>query len=164
VTPPAERSADRLLAFEVASTVFALPIAAVLEVAEVDRATCVPGVPTDVAAVMNWHGDPLPLVASSLLVAPDGDAGGDARGTGGALAGGGLLREQVLVLSDRGDESARLGMPVDRVVGLIEGGAPARKATRMVVERRPVDGRVVAVLDPRLLVARAGEIIERAGG
>jgi len=164
VTPPAERSADRLLAFEVASTVFALPIAAVLEVAEVDRATCVPGVPTDVAAVMNWHGDPLPLVASSLLVAPDGDAGGDARGTGGAPDGGGLLREQVLVLSDRGDESARLGMPVDRVVGLIEGGAPARKATRMVVERRPVDGRVVAVLDPRLLVARAGEIIERAGG
>jgi len=121
VTPPAERSADRLLAFEVASTVFALPIAAVLEVAEVDRATCVPGVPTDVAAVMNWHGDPLPLVASSLLVAPDGDAGGDARGTGGAPDGGGLLREQVLVLSDRGDESARLGMPVDRVVGLIEG-------------------------------------------
>lgn len=149
---------ERLLAFEVTQGVYALPIESVLEVAEADRATCVPGVRSDIAGVMNWHGDPLPLVATELLLAAGdvdlaGDASDDDRG---------VLRDQVLVLSDRGDESARLGMPVDRVVGLIEGGASPGRPTRVVAERRPVDGRVVAVLCPRLLVARAGEIIERA--
>jgi chemotaxis signal transduction protein len=158
VSPAGASGTDRLLAFEVERSLYALPIASVLEVAEADRATCVPGLPTDVAGVMNWHGDPLPLVASALLLAP----GGAETDAAVPPSGSGVLRQQVLVLSDRGDESARLGMPVDRVVGLVEGGAPLGRATEVVVERRPVDGRVVAVLDPRLLVARAGEIIERA--
>ena len=146
---------DRLLAFEVAESLYALPIESVLEVAEADKATCVPGLGPHVAGVMNWHGDPLPLVASNLLLRDDAPDGADRES--------GVLREQVLVLSDRGDESPRMGMPVDRVVGLVEGGAaPTGRATNVVVERRPVDGRVVAVLSPQVLVARAGEIIERA--
>jgi chemotaxis signal transduction protein len=151
-------SDDRLLSFEVDGTAFALPIESVLEVAEVDRVTCVPGVTGDIAGVMNWHGDPLPLVASRRLLAAsrgEADEGGEASETS-------LLREQVLVISDRADESARLGMPVDRVLGLIVGGQRPGRAQGVVVERRPVDGRVVAVLDPQGLVARAEEIIECA--
>jgi len=151
---------ERLLAFEVAGGLYALPIEAVLEVAEVESATCVPGIGTHVAGVMNWHGDPLPVVASEPLL-----ASGDPAIDGAEISdGGSVLREQVLVLSDRGDEAARLGMPVDRVAGLIEGGAPLGRSSEVVVERRPVDGRVVAVLDPRQLVARAGDIIGRAAG
>ncbi|HEM45737.1 MAG TPA: chemotaxis protein CheW [Alphaproteobacteria bacterium] len=156
VRPADASGAGRLLAFEVARCLYALPIESVLEVAEAERATCVPGLRTDMAGVMNWHGDPLPIVASDRLLARDGAAADE------ATPARGVLREQVLVLSDRGDEAARLGIPVDRVVGLIEGRAPLGRATDLVVERRPVDGRVVAVLDPRLLVARAGDIIERA--
>jgi len=158
----AERDAapdsERMLAFEVANNVYALPIEAVLEVAEADRATCVPGVPPEAAGVMNWHGDPLPLVSTELLLGIDESA----EETDAHQALEPVLRGQVLVLSDRGDESARLGMPVDRVVGLIEGGAGTGRATRVVAERRSVDGRVVAVICPRMLVDRAGEIIERA--
>ncbi len=157
-------SGDRLLTFEVAGAAYALPIAAVLEVVEADRATCVPGLPQDLAAVMNWHGDALPLVASSPLLEgtePDGtspvaeDVAADAGGPS-------ILKAQVLVVSDRSIESARLGMPVDRVLGLVDGRAKPNRSQSVVVERRPVDGRVVSVLDPRRLVARAEEIIERA--
>jgi len=160
VKPGDAAGGDRLLAFEVNRSLYALPIGSVLEVAEADRATCVPGVRTDVAGVMNWHGDPLPLIASDRLLATGAAVPVDDR----SAVEGSVLRQQVLVLSDRGDESARLGMPVDRVVGLIEGRAPLGRATEIVMERRPVDGRVVAVLDPRLLVARAGDIIEGAVG
>ena len=156
--------ADRLLAFEVESSLFALPIEAVLEVAEADRATCVPGVRPDVAGVMNWHGDPLPLVSTALLLAGEEEAAPAGAPAAGAAPARGVLREQVLILSDRGDEAARLGMPVDRVVGLIVGEAPVRRAPGLVAERRPVAGRVVAVLCPERLVARAGEIIARAAG
>jgi len=154
-------TAERLLAFEVSESLYALPIESVLEVAEADRATCVPGVRTSVAGVMNWHGDPLPLVASGPLLAAD-EAGGAVAEDALGEDEDGVLRAQVLVVSDRGDEAARLGMPVDRVVGLIEGGASGGRPANLVAERRPVDGRIVAVLCPRLLVARAGEIIERA--
>ena len=77
-----------------------------------------------------------------------------------AASEGGILREQVLVLSDRGDESARLGMPVDRIVGLVDGAAASSPGADPVAERRSIDGRVVFVLDPRRLVARAAEAIE----
>lgn len=150
--------AEKLLSFEVAESLYALPIESVLEVAEADRATCVPGLSTDVAGVMNWHGDPLPLVASALLLSCEDEA---PPAPSDAVRAD-VLREQVLVVSDRGDESARLGMPVDRVVGLVEGSAPTGRSTSVILERRPVDGRVVAVLCPQRLVARAGDIIERA--
>lgn len=152
-TTPA--GSDKLLAFEVSNCLYALPIEIVLEVAEADRATCVPGIRSDVAGVMNWNGDPLPLVASDLVL-----CGGDPSGREGAA--GSVLRDQILVLSDPGDETPRIGLPVDRVQGLITGRAAATRASTLIVERREVGGRIVAILDPRQLVERAGEIIERA--
>jgi chemotaxis signal transduction protein len=160
VRPADAGGAGRLLAFEVARCLYALPIESVLEVAETERATCVPGLRPDMAGVMNWHGDPLPIVASDRLL--DRHEAAAPAADDEESPSRGVLREQVLVLSDRGDEAARLGIPVDRVVGLIEGRAALGRATELVLERRSVDGRVVAVLDPRLLVARAGDIIERA--
>jgi chemotaxis signal transduction protein len=146
---------DKLLAFEVSNCLYALPIEIVLEVAEADRATCVPGIRSDVAGVMNWNGDPLPLVASDLVL-----CGGDPPAREGPV--GSVLRDQILVLSDRGDETPRIGLPVDRVQGLITGRTAAARTSTLIVERCEVGGRIVAILDPRLLVERAGEIIERA--
>lgn len=146
---------EKLLAFEIANALYALPIEVVLEVAEADRATCVPGLRSDVAGVMNWNGDPLTLVASDLILSGGGRPEGPP-------AHPNVLRDQILVLADRGDETPRIGMPVDRVQGLITGRRSNGRATTLIVERREVGGRIVAVLDPRLLVERAGEIIERA--
>ena len=55
-------------------------------------------------------------------------------------------------------------MPVDRVIGLVAGqGCDVRnRGEGLVVERRPVDGRIVHILDPVALVARGAEVIESA--
>jgi hypothetical protein len=39
-------------------------------------------------------------------------------------------------------------------------GPPARRGADVVVERRPIGGRLVSVLDPRRLLARAVQVIE----
>lgn len=149
--------ADRLLTFAVGGSVYALPIAGVLEVTEAVPTTCVPTLPRRCGGVMNWHGDALPVVDPELVF--DG-----ARAQPGPAA----PREQVLVVSDRGADSARLGLPVDRVLGLVDGlprcaaRVATAKAVDLVVERRPVEGRIVNVLDARALVARAQQVIEDA--
>ena len=76
--------------------------------------------------------------------------------TASALAG-----THVLVVASRDDEPAQLGLPVDRVIGLVDGSRHGRGAGKLVVERRPVEGRLVSVLDPRRLVERATDVIER---
>lgn len=154
-------SGDRLLTFEVAGVVYALPIAEVLEVSDRARLTCIPTLPLRCGGVMNWHGDALPVIWPQLLLqgveAEDEEAPEDSALR--ALEGADC---HVLVVTDRPDEQARLGLPIDRVHGLVNG--PPRKASAgaLVVERRPIDGRVVSVLDPRQLVARAEEVIRRA--
>ncbi|MCZ6784676.1 MAG: chemotaxis protein CheW [Proteobacteria bacterium] len=144
--------ADRLLTFDVGGCVYALPIAGVLEVAEAAPMTCVPTLPRRCGGVMNWHGDALPVINPALLF----------DGVGTTLD----AAEYVLVVSDRGDENARLGFPVDRVLGLVDGlpGSLSRAEApaELVVERRPVEGRIVNVLDTRALVARAQRVIEDA--
>ena len=57
-----------------------------------------------------------------------------------------------------------MGIPVDRVIGLIDGAVEQtlRQAGQMIVERRPFEGRLVHVLDPEALVARGEEVIENA--
>ena len=142
-------SEDRLLTFEVAGTIYALPIGGVIEVAEGGRVTCVPTLPADSAGVMTWHGDALPVVAPRHLFADDAI---ETR----------LETEHVLVVSDRDGESARLGMPIDRVFGLVDGAGGRRASGELIVERRRVRGRVVSVLDPGQLVARAEGVIESA--
>ena len=162
---------ERFLTFEVESSVYALPIAEVHEVAQATRICCVPTISRELVGVMNWHGDALPVVSTPLLLdgcedipcaegdvgeAEDCDIQDEPAGTVSVLGGA-----HVLVVSSRDDEQAQLGLPIDRVIGLVDGPRRRRGGGRLVVERRPVEGRVVSVLDPRRLVARATELIER---
>lgn len=153
---------DRLLTFVFEDVHYALPINWVVEVAEKDRVTSVPSMARPVGGVMNWHGEALPLVATELLLGRDRNEAGAT--PFGAATTVGYAQEQVLVVAEKPGSSACLGMPVDRVIGLIDGGGgPDRhKGESLVVQRRPIDGRIVHVLDPATLVARGGEVIEGA--
>lgn len=157
-------ASERMLTFEVAGAVYGLPIDSVLEVAEAGGVTCVPSLPGPMGGVMNWHGDALPVLASRLLLceprpghdsSPVPDEAADERVS---------VREHVLVVCDRRGDSARLGLPIDRVLGLVDGVTARGRPQSLVVERRPVDGRVVSVLDPRRLLERAEQVIEEAVG
>jgi chemotaxis signal transduction protein len=146
-------ASDRLLTFEIAGTIFALPIHGVLEVAEAGRITCIPTLPTDTAGVMNWHGDALPVVAPRRVLGREEEDPNPRP----------LATEHVVVVSDRSGESAVLGIPVDRVLGLVDGTTRrGQGGDELVVERRRVRGRVVSVLDPRQWVARAESVIQGA--
>jgi purine-binding chemotaxis protein CheW len=137
---------ERLLTFEVANELYALPIGGVLEVAEVGQMTCIPTLPTRIGGVMNYHGDALPVMCCSSLFEIDESQ----------------LSEpsNVLVISDRSSDVARLGIPVDRVLGLVDGSMADTAEADPLVERRSIQGRVANVLDPPQLVAHAREIIE----
>ena len=166
---PARPESGRLLTFEVLGHVWALPIHGILEVAEPTALCGVPTLPRSLAGVMNWHGEALPIVAPRLLVertevdedasdapAPAVDAAEDA-------ARDELAAAHVLVVSSRSGETPSFGLPIDAVLGLVPDAPRGHvgTGTQVVVERRQVDGRVVSVLDPRRLVARAREVIER---
>jgi chemotaxis signal transduction protein len=159
---PTSEDRDRLLTFLFDDVHYALPIAWVVEVAEKDRVTTVPSMSLPVGGVMNWHGEALPLVATELLLGSDRDEAGAT--PFGAATTVGYAQEQVLVVSEKPGSSACLGMPVDRVIGLVDGGGSRERHAdaSLVVERRPIDGRIVHVLDPAALVARGGEVIESA--
>ena len=154
--------ADRLLTFLFDDVRYALPIAWIVEVAEKDRVTSVPSMALPVGGVMNWHGEALPLVATELLLGRDRDEAGAT--PFGAATTVGYAQEQVLVVAEKPGSSACLGMPVDHVIGLVDGGGEYDRRTdgSLVVERRPIEGRIVHVLDPATLVARGGEVIESA--
>ena len=162
VQPSPVSDADRLLTFQFEDVNYALPIAWVVEVAEKDRVTGVPSLALPVGGVMNWHGEALPLVATELLLGRDRDEAGAT--PFGAATTVGYAQEQILVISSAANRGARLGMPVDRVVGLVDGGGDpkGRLGENVVIERRPVDGRIVHILDPMTLVARGEEVIESA--
>ncbi len=153
---------DGLLMFLFENIQYALPIAWVVEVAEKDRVTSVPSLALPVGGVMNWHGEALPLMATELLLGRDRDEAGAT--PFGAATTVGYAQEQVLVVSAKPGSAARMGMPVDRVIGLVQGeGASGRPATgELIIERRPVEGRIVHILDPAVLVARGEEVIESA--
>ena len=164
----ASHDTGRLLTFEVDGHIYALPIGGILEVAGAGAIRGVPTLPRSLAGVMNWHGDALPVVATRLIVTPSEDAEEmDPADLGGGVAGmadaAPLEAEHVLVVSDRIGEPARLGLPIDSVLGLVDDSqrSHAEMGEQVVVERRSVDGRVVSVLDPRRLVARANQVIER---
>ena len=155
-----ERDSDQT--FEVSSAVYALPIAEVHEVAEAKRICCVPTLGRDRVGVMNWHGDALPVVSAHLLFDTDSDeeTGVESDGSEASLETvEPLAAGHVLVVSGRDDEPARLGLPIDRVIGLVDGPKRRRGGQRLIVERRPENGRVLNVLDPKELVARATAVI-----
>jgi chemotaxis signal transduction protein len=149
----AERNAgidERLLLFEIGSSLFALPLHGVLEVAELAGGACIPSVPPQVAQVVNFRGDALPLVGGERLLPLE-------RGAQPGVA-------SMLVLSDRAAPVPRLALPVDRVLGLVEGAGGKATGSSPVAERRPWRGRLMHVVDPARLVARAQEIIQDSLG
>ena len=145
-TPFAQQADERLLVFEIGASLFALPIHGVLEVAELAGRACIPTVPPRVAQVVNFRGDALPLVRSERLLPLESGALSDTA--------------NVLVVSDRAAAAPRLGLPVDRVLGLVEGVGARASGKDAVAERRPWRGRLLHVVDPARLVARAQEIIQ----
>jgi chemotaxis signal transduction protein len=136
---------QRVVLFEIGAAAYALPISEILEVADVGHIWAVPTLSPRVAGVVNHHGDALPVVAREQLFEglpaelPEPDC--------------------VLVLGSVDGESGRLGVPVDRVFGLMDGDTPRAGGQELVVERRPVRGRVVAFLDARRLLDRAARAI-----
>ena len=141
-------SGERLLTFEVGSGVYALPITGVIEVVEVESIACIPMLPLSVAGVSNHHGDALPVIRrSSLFDVDEAELPEPAH---------------VLVVNDRVSTGTHLGVPVDRVVGLVDGIGVESQGSHPIAERRPIDGRLVSILDPQRLLARAREVIEGA--
>jgi chemotaxis signal transduction protein len=141
-----EPGEDRLLTFEIGESLFAMPIAGILEVAECGAEACVPTVSSSIASVINYRGDALPVVRRERLLEL-----GDAEAS---------RPEHVLIVTDSPTHAARLGLEVDRVLGLIDGQGAASRGSEPVAERRPIDGRLAHILDPARLVARAREVIE----
>lgn len=139
---------DRLLTFEVGGSVYALPIGCVVEVCEVEGLACVPTLAPEVGGVMNHHGDALPVLRRSVLLGVDEDE----------LPAPG----HVLAVAPWPSGGTRLGLPVDRVSGLVDGVGAIARGADPVAERRSIDGRVVFVLDPRRVVERAEEMIQRS--
>jgi chemotaxis signal transduction protein len=107
-------------------------------------------VPPQVAQVVNFRGDALPLVGGERLLPLDGRPSPDA--------------VNVLVLSDRAAAVPRLGLAIDHVHGLVEGVGARATGSDPVAERRPWRGRLMHVVDPARLVARAQEIIQDSLG
>jgi chemotaxis signal transduction protein len=141
-------SSDRLLIFEVGGTHYALPIADVAEVTEVGRIASVPTLRTAVGGVMNHHGDALPVLHRGALF---------------EIGQGELPEPQsLLVLGRSPDDASRLGLPVDSVLGLADGAGGTAEGADAVVERRPIGGRLVNVLDPQRLWMRAVQVIEES--
>ena len=157
-----ELDRERLLMFSFEDVQYAMPIAWVVEVAEKARVTGVPSLALPVGGVMNWNGEALPLVATELLLGRESEEAGAT--PFGAATTVGYAQEQVLVIAGSPDSVARMGMPVDRVIGLVDddSGEGLVQPGPLVVERRPVDGRLVHILDPQALVARGEEVIENA--
>ena len=89
---------ERLLAFEVGGSAYAVPIADVTEVTELGRISAVPTLPQQVGGVMNHQGDALPILFRSALF----DVAVDS-----------LVEPQhVLVLARNPDDRGALGVPV----------------------------------------------------
>jgi chemotaxis signal transduction protein len=153
---------DRLLMFLFEDVRYAVPIDWVVEVAEKDRVTSVPSLSLPIGGVMNWHGEALPLIATELLLGGGRDEAG-ATPFGAAITVG-YAQEQVLVIAEKPGSQALLGMPVDRVVGLVDGSGRVHAApgAGLVIERRPVDGQIVHILNPATVVVRGREVIEGA--
>ena len=148
MSPTSEHSGDeRLLTFEIAQSLYALPISGVVEVAEVeDDLAAIPTLPAEVGGAINFHGDALPVLHARALLGVDGAEP--------------KTPMQIVVITDRPSEQARLGLPVDEILGLVDGPRVCAGGSDPVAERRSMDGRVAKILDPARLVAQAAGVIE----
>lgn len=140
---------DRLVTFEVGATVYGLPIADVIEVAEVEGVSRVPTLSLSLLGVVNHHGDALPVVSRGVVFDADDEMLPAPR--------------HLLVIGADAADNARLGLPVDRVLGLVDAPSRApRTGGELVSEHRPVDGRLVHVLSRQRLLARVVDAVGRA--
>ena len=143
---------DRLLVFEIQDALYALPIDGILEVGDAEDLYCIPTVAPGVAEVINHHGDALPVVHRADLLGLQ-EEGRDRDSASGS---------PVLVISDRRSSAAKLGLLVDRVIGLEKGKAAQSRGSDLVAERRELGGRIASILDPSRLVDRAQQLIDHA--
>jgi chemotaxis signal transduction protein len=139
--------AERLLAFELAGALYALPITDVAEVTEVGPLCAVPMLPLAVGGVVNHHGDALLVLDGPTLL---------------ERTPGGARPSHLLVLARDPDDPARFGLPVDRILGLVDGPAVAARGASPIAQLRPSGGRLLHLLDPRRLLERARATVERA--
>jgi chemotaxis signal transduction protein len=148
--PDTKASEERLLTFEIGSSLYALPIAGVVEVAEVDESfAAIPTLPAAIGGVINFHGDALPVLHSEVLLGVGGDAS--------------KSPAQIVVVTDSPTEQARLGLPVDEILGLVSGPRAKSRGADPVAERRSIEGRMGKILDPAQLVAAAEAAIANSG-
>jgi len=140
--------AERVLAFEVGGVAWALSLADVREVTDLGELRAVPTLPRSLASVTNHRGDALPVVAPDALL---------------DLQQAGLLApRQLLVIGGSGDEPGRLGLPVDRVLGLASAPSAPSAPDGLVRGHGSLEGRMLRVLDGERLLARAEVLIARA--
>jgi chemotaxis signal transduction protein len=138
---------ERLLTFEIAQSLYALPISGVVEVAEIEEGlAAIPTLAAEVGGVINFHGDALPVLHARALLGVDGAEP--------------KTPMQIIVITDRASEQARLGLPVDEILGLVDGPRVRARDSDPVAERRSIDGRVAKILDPARLVAQAAGVID----
>lgn len=136
---------DRMLAFELCGTLFALPITDVAEVTELTLLAHVPMLSRKVGGVVNHHGDAVPIVYGDALL-----------GTGRTPH---PKNRPLLILAKDPDDPNRYGVPVDKICGLIDGPPATAQGSDPVAELRPEGGRMVSILDPKSLLDRAMEVI-----
>jgi chemotaxis signal transduction protein len=137
-----EATPTRLILFEVAQAVYALPIADVLEVLENSDPVGIPTLPPETGGVVNHHGEALPVIAPAALFEGSDDKN---------------AAEHLLVLGGIGSEAGQLGIPVERVLGLADAVLDPAPSASWIRERVTLDERVVAVLDAGLCLDRAEE-------
>jgi chemotaxis signal transduction protein len=145
VSGPGAHGSGRLLAFEVAGGLFALPVSEVAEVTEVGELAAVPMLPRSVGGVVNHHGDALFVLSGAALLE---------RATEAARP------RHLLVLARDPDDPDRFGLPVDHIHGLVDGPPVAARGPSPIAARRPEGDRVLHVLDARRLFERALATIE----
>ncbi|MCP3986905.1 MAG: chemotaxis protein CheW [bacterium] len=139
---------DRLLAFELCGGLYAVPIADVAEVTELHQLASVPMVHPRVGGVVNYHGDAVPIVFGDALLQIDRPEYS--------------VDRPLLILARDPDDPNRYGMPVDKVLGLIDGPPAYALDAEPIADRRPHGERMVSVLDPRCLLERATQVISRS--
>jgi chemotaxis signal transduction protein len=144
--PVAASGEERRLTFEIGSSLYARPIAGIGEVTEVEEAfAAIPTLPSSIGGVINFHGDALPVLYSEALLGVRGDAS--------------KSPVQIVVVTDSPTDQARLGLPVDEILGLVNGPRARARGSDPVAERRSIDGRVGKILDPAQLIAAAEMVI-----
>jgi hypothetical protein len=100
---------------------------------------------------VNHHGDALPVVSCQALF--------------GEEAASATEPAHLLVIGDGASglgDAGRLGLQVDRVLGLASLGEAMPRTGALVAARRPIDGRIVHILCTGRLLARAAQAIEQA--